>query len=219
MNKSKQEERTMAMQPRIIVTGRRPVGSWNARQCLRPARCLTTGIALAAIGLLAACGSSEQSGDASGSHATATSHRTIVAVRDVPGVGSVLVDSSGDTLYSPQQEANGKILCTATCLSFWFPVHVSAGATLRAPGSVTGKLGTIHQPGGVVQLTINGRPLYTFRLDQAAGQAHGNDYTDRFGGVSFTWHAITASGTPAAATQKSSSAPGYGSSGGGAGGY
>ena len=31
----------------------------------------------------------------------------------------------------------------------------------------------------------------------APGQAHGNNVTDHFGGTSFTWHAITASGTPA----------------------
>jgi predicted lipoprotein with Yx(FWY)xxD motif len=210
----------MGTQRRTAVTGRQYAGSRNTRRGLRPAHYLATGIALAATGgLLAACGSSAQPGDASGSHATATSHGTIVAVRDLPGIGDVLVDKSGDTLYSPQQEADGKILCTGSCLSFWLPVHVSAGATLGAPGNVTGKLSTIHLPGGTTQLTINGRPLYTFRLDQAAGQAHGNDYTDHFGALSFTWHAITTSGTPAAASQKGSPAPGYSSPASGAGGY
>jgi predicted lipoprotein with Yx(FWY)xxD motif len=205
----------MATQPGTAVTG-----SWNARRGLWPLRYLATGFALAATGgLLAACGSSAQSGDASGSHATGTSHSSIVAVRDLPGIGAVLVDRSGDTLYSPQQEADGKILCTGSCLSFWLPVRVSAGATLGAPGNVTGKLGTIHLSGGTAQLTINGRPLYTFRLDQAAGQAHGNDYTDHFGALSFTWHAITTSGTPAAANQKGSPAAGYSSPASGAGGY
>jgi len=120
----------------------------------------------------------------------------VISVRKVPGVGTVLVDRSGKTLYSPQQEANGKIVCTGSCLSFWFPVRVAAGAALRAPGSVTGALGTIHRP-ALTQLTYNGKPLYTFRLDQAPGQAHGNDFTDHFAGTTFTWHALTTSGAPA----------------------
>jgi hypothetical protein len=62
----------------------------------------------------------------------------------------------------------GKILCTGGCLSFWFRVLVTAGTGLRAPASVTGKLGTIRRPGGMTRLTINGRPLCTFRLDHAA---------------------------------------------------
>src|ERR1700753_3816478 len=53
-----------------------------------------------------------------------------------------------------------------------------------------------HDPrrGGKTQLTYNGRPLYTFRLDTAAGQAHGNNFTDSFSGTSFTWEVVTASG-------------------------
>jgi predicted lipoprotein with Yx(FWY)xxD motif len=171
-------------------------------------------------GLLAACGSSSSTGVASSSsgsggtssgNATASSSHTILAVKTVKGIGAVLVDSAGDTVYAAQQQANGKILCTGSCTSFWFPVTVSGGATLRAAGNVTGKLGTIHRPGGMTQLTINGRPLYTFRLDSAAGQVHGNDYTDHFGGMSFTWHAVTTSGSLAAATKSSDS--------GGSGGY
>jgi hypothetical protein len=41
-------------------------------------------------------------------------------------------------------------------------------------------------------------PGYTFRLDDAPGQVHGNNVTDSFGGQTFTWHAATAgAGTPA----------------------
>ncbi len=42
-------------------------------------------------------------------------------------------------------------------------------------------------PDGKTQLTYNGKPLYTFRLDTAAGQAHGNDFTDSFNDTRFTW--------------------------------
>ena len=173
---------------------------------------------IAMAGLLAACGSAGTSGSgsagASGSGSVspqaAASSGEVVSVRDVSGIGAVLTDPSGQTLYSPQQEADGKILCTGGCLSFWFPVQVTAGTGLRAPSGVTGLLGTIHRADdGLTQLTINGRPLYTFRLDQAPGQAKGNDYTDHFGGLSFTWHAITTSGTPVAPGQQGNPAGSY----------
>jgi predicted lipoprotein with Yx(FWY)xxD motif len=133
----------------------------------------------------------------------------VVSLRKLPGVGAVLVDRSGKTLYSPQQEANGKIMCTGGCLSFWFPVRVAAGIALRPPAGVTGALGSIHRPGGLTQLTYNGKPLYTFRLDQAPGQAHGNDFTDHFGGTAFTWHALTASGAPAGTGGQQGNPGGY----------
>jgi predicted lipoprotein with Yx(FWY)xxD motif len=142
----------------------------------------------------------------------------MVSVRKLAGVGTVLVDRSGKTLYTPQQEANGKIGCTGGCLSFWFPVKVTPGADLRASGGITGVLGKIHRgDDGVNQLTYNGKPLYTFQLDHAPGQAHGNNFTDRFGGESFTWHAVTTRGAAAGAGQASSPGSGYSYPGGSSG--
>jgi hypothetical protein len=74
-------------------------------------------------------------------------------------------------------------------------VTVTSATGLRAPGGLTGVLGTIHRhDDGRTQLTYNGRPLYTFKLDQSPGQARGSNFTDSFGGTSFTWQAVTASG-------------------------
>src|SRR5215467_5031898 len=175
--------------------------------------------AVAAAGLIAACGSAGTGGGsgAGGTGAaqrTAASHNTVISVRKVPGVGTVLVDRSGKTLYSPQQEANGKIACTGSCLSFWFPVRVAAGSDLRAPSGITGALGMVHRPGGMTQLTYNGKPLYTFRLDQAPGQVHGNDFTDNFGGMAFTWHVLTTSGAPARTGGQQGNSGGYSYQGG-----
>jgi predicted lipoprotein with Yx(FWY)xxD motif len=188
---------------------------------------MVPGLAIAAGGLLAACASAGGSTGAAGgsgaagstpgaAHQAVASHGTVVSARKVAGVGTVLADRSGKTLYSPRQETHGKILCTGGCLAFWFPVKVAAGASLRAPGGVTGMLGTVRRPDGVTQLTYNGRPLYTFRLDTARGQARGNNFTDSFGGTSFTWQAITASGAPAGAGQQGNSG-GYSYQGGSSG--
>jgi predicted lipoprotein with Yx(FWY)xxD motif len=172
--------------------------------------------AVAAAGLLAACGSAgvDSGSAAGGTHGTAVRSGMVISVRKLPGVGAVLADRSGKTLYSPQQEADGKIMCTGDCLSFWFPVRIVAGAALRAPSGVTGSLGMIHRPGGLTQLTYNGKPLYTFRLDLAPGQAHGNDFTDRFGGATFTWHALTTGGAPAQTSGQQGNPGGYSSQSG-----
>jgi predicted lipoprotein with Yx(FWY)xxD motif len=172
-------------------------------------------LAAAAAVLLAACGSA---GSSQASHAghPATAAKAVVSERSLPGIGTVLVDRSGRTIYSPQQEADGQILCTGSCLSFWFPVPVTQGTQLRGSAGITGVLGTIHAADGLTQLTYDGKPLYTFRLDLAPGQARGNDYTDHFGGAAFTWHAVTVSGSPAA-PGPSASPGGYSNQGGSSG--
>jgi predicted lipoprotein with Yx(FWY)xxD motif len=172
--------------------------------------------AVAAAGVLAACSSGSSGYGAAGGTGNgqqAAASGITVSARTVAGVGTVLTGQSGKTLYSPQQEAGGVIKCTASCLSFWFPVTVGKGAAPRAASSVTGTLGTIQRPDGGSQLTYDGKPLYTFRLDTGPGQLHGNNYSDQFGSQSFTWHAITASGGAATSGQPSS-APSYSYQGG-----
>lgn len=166
---------------------------------------------LAAAGLAAACGtSSSGSGQPASQQPQGGSSNAVITTRQLAGLGSVLVNSAGMTVYSPEQEANGKIKCTGACLSFWFPVTVSSAGQLHAAGGLTGKLGTIRRPDdGKQQLTYNGKPLYTFKLDSSPGQVSGNGFHDSFGGTSFTWQAISASGNPAPAQ------PAQGSTGGG----
>jgi predicted lipoprotein with Yx(FWY)xxD motif len=140
-------------------------------------------------GLVAAgCGSSGGGGGSAATSATVNLHR-------IDGVGSVLVDSSGTALYSPAQESSGMIRCSGPCTKIWVPL--AASGNLSAGSGVTGKLASIKRPDGTMQVTYDGRPLYTFVQDGGPGNVTGNGTKDAFGGTSFTWHAVTAKGAAA----------------------
>lgn len=182
--------------PRAALAGL--TGAAGAGRRLRTHRAALAGLAgAAAATVLVACGGG--GGSPGGAGSTGGSHpagnTAVVTARHLAGLGTVLVSASGKTIYSPEQEAHGQIRCTGSCLSFWFPVTVTSGTGLHAPSGLTGVLGTVHRhDDGRTQLTYNGRPLYTFKLDQSPGQARGSNFTDSFGGTSFTWQAVTASG-------------------------
>jgi predicted lipoprotein with Yx(FWY)xxD motif len=84
---------------------------------------------------------------------------------------TVITNARGLTLYwfAPDSPAISK--CTGTCTEYWPPV---TGSPKAGPG-VTGKLGTIKRPGGGLQATYDGHPLYTYVGDDGPGQAQGND--------------------------------------------
>ena len=104
------------------------------------------------------------------------------------GVGTVLVDGTGLTLYELDTEANGQIMCTGACRSAWPPLLLPAGVASATPGpGVTGTLGTIVRPDGGRQVTYDGRPLYLYSGDQSPGQANGQ-------GIQGVWFAMTPSG-------------------------
>ena len=81
------------------------------------------------------------------------------------------------------------------------PVSAAAGVSL------SGKLATITWPGGSMQETCHGHPLYTFSGDSGPGKAGGNGVSG-FGG---TWHAVTTSGAVAPASGPLGSGGGCGS--------
>jgi predicted lipoprotein with Yx(FWY)xxD motif len=116
---------------------------------------------------------------------------------------SVLVDARGLTLYHLSGEQNGKWICTsAACVKAWHPLAAPSGG---APTGAIGSLGTAKRPGGAVQVTFKGMPLYTFVGDTKPGEAKGQGLKDV--GV---WTAVTASGAKAATTASSSSGSGGG---------
>jgi len=166
-------------------------------------------VVVAALGL-AACGGTAGGASNSGS---STAKPATVSVRQVSGVGSVLVDASGRALYTPAQEAHGKILCSGACVAIWRPAP-AGGHNPTASGNA-GKLAVVRRANGVRQVTVNGMPAYTFVQDNP-GKVTGNGAKDAFGGRKFTWHVLLASGKVGATSNKpTSSSGGYGGSSGG----
>jgi predicted lipoprotein with Yx(FWY)xxD motif len=158
--------------------------------------------AAAGVLALAACGSSDTQADA-----PAAATNTTVAV----GSSNALTDARGMTLYFTDQDTTGKLACVSdACLQFWKPLTVTGGQTPTGPDQVSDKLGTTKRPEGTMQVTFDGKPLYTFTLDKTSGQVNGNGLTDEFDGTSFTWHSITTEGAAPATTQPNNDDPGYG---------
>jgi predicted lipoprotein with Yx(FWY)xxD motif len=160
---------------------------------------LATGAAVFAAIAIAACGGGGKTSSGAASSGT-------VSVKQLSGVGSVLVDQSGKALYTPNLEASGKVVCDGSCTAFWKPLQAGGGKPTGAA-----KLGVIKRPDGTMQVTSNGKPLYTFSED-SPGKATGNGFSDDFGGHHFTWHVVSSGGHASSGgqTPKPASGGGYG---------
>ncbi len=159
-------------------------------------------LALVAVTALSACGGSS---NAASPAASTTGSSDTVSTADVQGVGTVLVDSKGMALYSPDQEKSGTIMCTEGCTAIWVPLTVTSTPT--GSSAVAAKLGTVMRPDGATQVTFDGKPLYTFAEDSGPDTVTGDGAKDTFGGQSFTWH-VAAPG--AVTTTSTSGGGGYG---------
>ncbi len=158
-------------------------------------------------GLLAGCGGGGSSSTASGS-STATTTTTapvakpppnaeegtvFVSLGSVVGLGQVLVDSEGHTLYAFSADKGGKSACEGACAKAWPPYLVEHGEPEPSNGAGASRLGTITRADGSRQVTYAGRPLYGFSGDRQPGEASGQG-SSAFGG---TWTALKGSGAPA----------------------
>ena len=99
---------------------------------------------------------------------------------------TVLTNADGLTLYWFVPDTPAASRCTGSCTAYWPPV---AGPPRARPG-ITGTLGTIKRPGGGVQATYDGHPLYTYVGDGGPGQARGNNL-DLNGGL---WYEVRVPG-------------------------
>jgi predicted lipoprotein with Yx(FWY)xxD motif len=177
-------------------------------------------VALVAIGV-AACGGSNNSSDSASAAANTTAGGSdTVSTKSISGVGTVLVDSQGQALYTNNQDSGMNVACTGSCTAIWVPLMApSSGQPTSSDQAVQAKLGMVKSNGSS-QVTFGGKPLYSFVQD-IPGQVTGNGFTDDFGGTSFTWTvASTGQASPSAnGTNTSSGSSSGGSSSGSSGGY
>src|SRR4051794_24572508 len=78
-------------------------------------------VPLAALSL-AACGGSSSTGSASGTDPTTTSGKpATLGVASSGGLGKILVNSQGRTLYLFQKDAGARSACSGACAASWPP--------------------------------------------------------------------------------------------------
>jgi predicted lipoprotein with Yx(FWY)xxD motif len=156
----------------------------------RPITLLAGAALIALTGLsVAACGNS-------GSSPTAASQVPKLATRHVPavrvaktGLGKVLVDSRGRTLYLFTKDSGTNSACSGACAAAWSPLPAGGNPTVGA-GANGSLVGTTMRSDGKPQVTYNGHPLYSFVMDKKAGDTNGEGLT-AFGG---SWFAVSAAG-------------------------
>src|SRR3954471_17031345 len=128
-----------------------------------------------------------------GVHVTNTPTKAF-RVKPVNATESVAVGPKGYPVYTFQGETTQHVICQKTasaktnCWAFWPPVSVSSSNGISKQRGIGGRLGTFSNH-GVLQLTLNGQPLYYFTPDLASKkttQATG-DEIKTFGSI---WHIV-----------------------------
>jgi predicted lipoprotein with Yx(FWY)xxD motif len=144
-----------------------PAAAMLAR--VQAARSLVAG-AVGAVSVLAIVLLGVAAADA-GEPPTAPAGTSVTLKTATIGGVTVLTNADGLTLYWFAPDTPTTSECTGSCAAYWPPI---TGDPKAAPG-VTGTLGTINRPGGGLQATYDGHPLYTYIGDSGPGQAHGNN--------------------------------------------
>ncbi len=118
----------------------------------------------------------------------------VVKAAPVAGLGTVLVDGLGITLYLYATDHRGQpSRCYDLCAIQWPPYVLPPGVTapVAGPGVRPGLLGTAPRRDGTTQVTYNGWPLYLWPGDRAPGMATGQALTNA-GGL---WYVLTPDGS------------------------
>ena len=105
------------------------------------------------------------------------------------GLGRILVNAQGRTLYLFLQDHDGKSACAGTCTRVWPPAIV-AHAPQAGAGVEAAKLTTTLRTDDTRQLVYNGHPLYAMVADTRPGQTQGQGFLGTWFVVSPAGHLI-----------------------------
>jgi predicted lipoprotein with Yx(FWY)xxD motif len=112
---------------------------------------------------------------------------------------AVVVGPTGYAVYTFKGETTHHIICKKTttkatnCWAFWPPVSVTSARGISAQPGIKGRPGTFRNH-GMLQLTLNGQPVYYFMPDIMSGKksAASGAELKTFGS---TWEILTPGGT------------------------
>ena len=150
--------------------------------------------ALAAAG----CGGGGKSSVSSGPPKTASGGTATVGVSNA-GLGNILVNSKGRTLYLFNRDSGTMSECNGACAVNWPPLR-AAGKPTIGTGAKASLISTSTRSDGVRQVTYNGHPLYLFENDNNPGDTNGEGL-NAFGG---SWFALSPAGNQVSAPPTSS---------------
>jgi predicted lipoprotein with Yx(FWY)xxD motif len=153
--------------------------------------------AMAAALVIAGCGGGGSSsagsetgssggGESSAVKASESGGAGTIGTAEVEGLGTVLVDAEGMTVYDYTVDEGTMSNCYGGCEAAWPPV-TTTGKPTAGEGAMASALGTTERKDGTLQVTYEGHPLYTFAEDEAPGEANGNE-------VEGTWFVLDEKG-------------------------
>lgn len=113
--------------------------------------------------------------------ATVTTART--------GLGRIIVDGRGRSLYLFEKDRQGRSACSGLCATYWPPL-LTNGKSIAIAGAKPSLLGSIRRADGSRQVSYAGHALYFFSGDTKRGQTNGEGLQDFGAG----WYVLTPSG-------------------------
>jgi predicted lipoprotein with Yx(FWY)xxD motif len=164
---------------------------------------LIPGVAVVAVFALALAGCSTDS-QASGSTPKSNGGEQGTVDVATSGLGQILVDSQGRTLYLFAKDMGTQSECTGACASAWPPLRATGKPTVGS-GANASLVGTTMRSDGNTQVTYGGHPVYLFSGDQNPGDTNGEGLV----AYGASWYAVSPTGNQITA-QASSSGVGIG---------
>ncbi|HLX19921.1 MAG TPA: hypothetical protein VKR23_07195 [Gaiellaceae bacterium] len=132
-------------------------------------------------------------GAAFAAHVTANKQASSIVIKTatIKGLGTIIVNSAGKTIYMFAPDKQKAVTCFKTCATIWPPIKVAAGQKIVAAGGAKQSLlGSDPDKAGGRVVTYNHWPLYLYLGDRKAGVAAGQAL-DLNGGY---WYVLSPSG-------------------------
>jgi predicted lipoprotein with Yx(FWY)xxD motif len=105
------------------------------------------------------------------------------------GLGRIVVDGRGRSLYLFEKDTRGRSACSGACAAYWPPL-LANGRSIALEGAKPSLLGSIRRADGSRQVSYAGHPLYFYAGDTRRGQTNGEGLRDFGAG----WYVLTPAG-------------------------